>query len=82
MIIATLEKQIEILKTESCSKNEIINKFLNNNTQKNNNDNMEGEIWDFGDTCNTSDSHSVCSTVNSREPLANFSEINIISHEP
>ena len=43
---------------------------------------MEGEIWDFGDTCNTSDSHSVCSTVNSREPLAKFSEINIISHEP
>ena len=70
MIIATLEKQIEILKTESCSKNEIINKFLNNNTQKNNNDNMEGEIWDFGDTCNTSDSHSVSSTVKSRDSLA------------
>ena len=81
MIIATLEKQIEILKTESCSKNEIINKFLNNNTQKNNNDNMEGEIWDFGDTCNTSDSHSVSSTVKSRDSLAKFSKINVISHE-
>ena len=23
---------------------------------------MEGEIWDFGDTLNTSDSQSVCST--------------------
>ena len=43
---------------------------------------MEGEIWDFGDTCNTSDSHSVCSTVKSRDSLAKFSEINIISHEP
>ena len=69
-IIATLEKEIEFLKTEICSENEIINKFLNNNTQKNNNDNMEGEIWDFGDTCNTSDSHSVSSTVKSRDSLA------------
>ena len=58
-IIATLKKEVEFLKTEICSKNEIINKFLNNNIQKNNNDNMEGEIWNFGDTCNTSDSHSV-----------------------
>ena len=46
-IIATLEKEIEFLKTDICPKNEIINKFLNNNTQKNNNANMEGEIWDF-----------------------------------
>ena len=46
-ITATLEKEIE---------------FLSNNNQKNNNDNMDGEIWDFGDTFNTSDSHSVCST--------------------
>ena len=43
-IIATLEKEVEFLKTEICSENEIINKFLNNNIQKNNNDNMEGEI--------------------------------------
>ena len=57
--IATLEKEIEFLKTEIYSTNEIINKFLNNNTQKNNNDNMEVEIWDFGDTCNTSDSHDL-----------------------
>ena len=81
-IIATLEKETEFLKTEICSKNEIINKFLSNNTQKNNNDNMKGEIWDFGNTCNTSDSQSVCSTVKSRDSLAIFSEINIISHKP
>ena len=81
-IIATLEKEIEFLKTGICSKNDIINTFLNNNTQKNNNNNMEREIWDFGDTCNTSDSHSVCSRVKSRDSLAKFSEINIISHWP
>ena len=43
---------------------------------------MEGEIWDFGDTYNTSDSHSVCSTVKLRDSLAKFSKINVISHEP
>ena len=52
-IIATLEKETEFLKIEICSKNEIINTFLNNNTQKNKNDIMEGKIWDFGDTFNT-----------------------------
>ena len=61
-IIATLEKETEFLKTEICSKNEIINKFLNNTTEENSNDNMEGEMLDFGDTFNTSDSQSVCST--------------------
>ena len=43
--IAILEKEIQFLKTEICSKNETINKLLNNNTQKNNHNNMEGEIW-------------------------------------
>ena len=66
-VIATLEKEIEFFKTEICSKNEIVNKFLHNNTQKNNNDNMEVEIWDFGDTCNISDSHFVCSAVKSSQ---------------
>ena len=42
---------------------------------------MEGEIWNFGDTCNTSDSHSVCSTVKSRESLDKSSETNIICHK-
>ena len=79
-IIATLEKEIEFFKTEICSKNEVINKFLNNNTQKNNKDNMEGQIWNFGDTGNTSDSHSVCSTVKSRDSLVQFSEIK--HHQP
>ena len=73
--IATLEKEIEFLKIEICSKNEIINKFLNNNTQENNNDNMEAEIWNFGDTFNTSDSQSVCSTDKSRDSLVKFSDI-------
>ena len=77
-IIATLE----FFKKEIYSKNEIINKFLNNNAQKNSNDNMEGEIWDFGDTFNTSDSQSVCSTDKSGQSLVKFSDVNITSHNP
>ena len=84
-IITTLEKQIEFLQTEICSKNEIINKFWSNNThEKNNNnnddnnsnDNMEGEIWDFGDTFNTSDSQSICSADKSGGSLVKFSDVN------
>ena len=55
-IIATLEKEIKFLKTEICSRNKIINKFLNNTTQKNDNNNMVGETRDFSDTFNASDS--------------------------
>ena len=60
-IIATLEKKTEFFETQICSKNEVINKFLNNNTQMNSNNNMEGEIWDSGDTFNISDTYSVWS---------------------
>ena len=81
-MIVTLEKEIIFPKTEICSKNGIINKFLNNNTQNNNNDNMEGEIWDFGDTFNTCDSQSVCNSGKSRDLLVKFSDVNIISHNP
>ena len=43
---------------------------------------MEGETWDFGDTFNTSDSQSVWSTDKSKDSLAKFSDINVISHNP
>ena len=63
-ILATFEKESEFLKTELSSKNEIINKFLNNNTQKNNNDHMEEEIRD---TFNSFDSQCACSTGKSED---------------
>ena len=43
---------------------------------------MEGEIWDFDDTFNTSDSQSVCSTGKSGDSLVKFRDINIINHNP
>ena len=36
---------------------------------------MEGEIWDTGDTLNTSDSQSLCSTDKSKDSLVRFSDI-------
>ena len=81
-IIAKLEKEIEFLKIEISSKNEIINKFLNNNTHKNNNVNMEGEIWGLGDIINTFDSQFVCSAGKSGDSIVKFSDVNIISHNP
>ena len=41
---------------------------------------MEGEIWDFSDTFNASDSQSVFSREISGDSLVKFSDINIISH--
>ena len=43
---------------------------------------MKGEIWGFGNTFNTSDSQSVCSTGKSGDSLVEFSDVNIISHNP
>ena len=75
-----LKKKLNFSKQEFA--HETINKFLNNNTQKNNNDNMKVEIWDFGDTFNTSDFQSVCSKEKSGDLLVKFSDISIISHNP
>ena len=80
-IIATLEKETEFFETQICSKNEVINKFLNNNIQMNSNNNMEGEIWDSGDIFNTSDTYSVSSAGESWDSLFKFSDVNIISHK-
>ena len=57
-IIASLEKEMEFLTTNISTKSYIVTKFLNNNTYKNNNDNIAGETRDFGCTFNTSDSQS------------------------
>ena len=43
---------------------------------------MQGKIWDFDDTFNTSDSQSVCSTGKSGDSLVKFRDINIINHNP
>lgn len=72
--------KIEFLKTEISSKSEVSNKPVNNNTQKNNIDNMEGEIGDFSDAFNTFYSQFVCSTSSSEESLVKFSDLNIFSH--
>ena len=65
---------------EISTKNKIINKFLNNNSQKN--DNIEGETWEFDNTFNTSDSQSVCGVRRSGDSLVKLNDVNIISRNP
>ena len=81
-IIATLEKEFEFLKTEINTKNEIINKFFNNNIRKSNNDIMVGQTRNCDDTFNTSNSQSVCSAGKSEDSLVRFREGNIIRCNP
>ena len=50
-----LEREIEFLKSEISTKNEIIKKLLNNICQ-NKSCSMVGETWDFDITHETSDS--------------------------
>ena len=64
---------------EISTKNENINKFLNNNSHKNNINNMEGETWEFDDTFNTSDLQSICNAGKSGDSLVKFSDVNVIS---
>ena len=63
-LIPNLERETEFLKSEISTKNEIINKRLNNDIRQNKNCNMVGETWDFGVTHETSDSDSTCSISN------------------
>ena len=57
-LISKLEKEIEFLKAEISTKNEIIKKPLDNDIRQNKGCNMVGETWDFDD------SESTCSISN------------------
>ena len=46
-LITNLEREIEFLKSEISTKNEIIKKILNNDICQNKSCNMVGETWDF-----------------------------------
>ena len=59
------EREIEFLKSEISTKNEIIKKLLNNICQ-NKSCSMVGETWDFDITHETSDSQSTDSISNSQ----------------
>ena len=66
-LIANLEIETGIFKSEICPKNEIIKELLNNDIRQNKSFNKVGETWHFDVTHETSDSQSTCSTSNYTE---------------
>ena len=78
-LITNLEREIEFLKSEISTKNEIIKKFLN--IRQNKSCSMVGETWDFDVTYETSDSESMCSTSTSENSIVESREVNTVNTE-
>ena len=78
-LIPNLERETEFLKSEISTKNEIINKRLNNDIRQNKNCNMVGETWDFDVTHETSDSESTCSISNSEDSIVESRDVNTVN---
>ena len=78
-LITNLEREIEFLKSEISTKNEIIKKLLNNDIRQNKNCNMVGETWDFDVTHETSDSESTCSISNSEDSIVESRDVNTLN---
>ena len=79
-LITNLEREIEFLKSEISSKNEIIKKLFNN-IRQNKSCSMVGETWDFDVTHETSDNQSTCSTSTSENSIVESREVNTVNTE-
>ena len=80
-LMTNLEREIEFLKSENSTKNEIIKKLLNKDIRQNKSCNMVGETWDFDVTHKTSDSQSTCSISNSEGPIVETRDVNTVNTE-
>ena len=80
-LITNLEREIEFLKSEISTKNEIIKKLLNNDICQNKSCNMVGETWNFDVTHETSDSQSTYSTSNSEGSIVETRDVNTANTE-
>ena len=80
-LINHLEREIEFLKLEISTKNEIIRKLLNNGIRQNKTCSMVGETWDFDVTHETSDSESTCSTSNSEHSIVESRDVITVNTE-
>ena len=80
-LITNLEREIEFLKSEISTKNEIIKKLLNNDIRQNKSCNMVGETWDFDVTHETSDGESTCSTSNPEDSIVESKNVNTVDTE-
>ena len=79
-LITNLEREIEFLKSEISTKNEIIKKLLDN-IRQNKSCSRVGETWDFDVTHETSDSQSTCSTSTSENSIVKSREVNTVNTE-
>ena len=79
-LITNLEREIEFLKSEISTKNEIIKKLLDN-IRQNKSCSMVGETWDFDVTHETSDSQSTCSASTSENSIVKSREVNTVNTE-
>ena len=80
-LITNFEREIQSLKLEISTKNEIIKKLLNNDILQNKSCNMVGGTWDFDVTLETSDSQSTCSTGNSEDSIVESRDGNTVNNE-
>ena len=80
-LITNLEREIEFLKSEISTINEIIKKLLNNDIRQNKRCDIVGETWDFDVTHETSDSESTCSTSNSEDSIVESRDVNTVNTE-
>ena len=78
-LIPNLEREIELLKSEISTKDEIIKKLLNNDIRQNKNCNMVGETWDLDVTHETRDSESTCSISNSEDSIIESRAVNTVN---
>ena len=80
-LITNLEREIEFLKSEISTKNEIIKKLLNNDILQNKSSNMVVGTWDFDVTHETSDSQTTCCTNNSEDSIVESRDMNTVNTE-
>ena len=74
-----LEREIEFLELEISTKNEIIEKLLNNDIRQNKNCSMVGETSDFDVTHETSDSESTCIISNSEDSIIESRDVKTVN---
>ena len=80
-IINNPAKEIEFLKSDITTKNEITWKFINNDIRENRSCNMIVEAWYFDVTYETNDTQCTCGTGNSGDFVVKSIDLNTVKPE-
>ena len=78
-LTTNLERETEFLKSEISTKNQVINKLLNNDIRHDKTCIMAEETWDFDVPHGTSDSESTCSIKNSESSIVESRDVNTVN---